>query len=1148
MGTYERTTTYQSAATTDDGAYYNGAYAGAQVWYWVGRRLTGTTGAWVTYLFPVPADVDPDAITSVTLKLWSNGAGTSAATVRVKQGAGVAPASSGDQRPDTAYNAVGTTGEVDWGFTTTAAGQEAESPDISSRVISALNLIDQSTEKLSIHLGPDTAASGTANVQMYSRDYNTDTALRPTLVIVETLTDNPTMTPSVVGATTAVNTPDVSSSYTLSYTNGTALVGSKDNTATGSRTATLYLPPGTSASYGHADGFPVAVWLHGGFFNEGSRNELPSALRDGLLSRGVAVLTPDYRLTEAIADGFEYLANGNEASFPLGIHDVKVAIRYLTLDHAGSNLYDIDTQQVLMTGHSAGTSIASFVAFTKGDTATYSGMYPGSWGAPDPVFYPNRWYRPAHVNRSNTASYPFDFHQNGDTVSDTTLDDFGITGLFLFAPAISLQNGVNATLTPDADARYFISLGRRYYVSRDAIGTIDTTVYGEMDVDKYIDPAAGTPTINEPYLGKADVVPDFPIGVVQGTSDVLTSKAAQYDTLVTALTNVGYIESGPTQGVTNSTGLSYYELSGVDHDGAKSNATGIANFFDWYDAISTPVTGGTAEPTAVAATATVPAAAWGVETPATVVAAVTAVPAPVWGAGWLLSSTTSIATIAAQAGVGGGFTTPTVVSAVASIPAPETTGGGGTSAAVLVTTSTVPAPAWGAGWVLSSVTATSAIPTPGAVGNSVVSPSTVVATSTTPTPSWGAGWVLSSVTATTTIAAQAGVGGGFTTPATVGAAVAVPTTSWGAGWVPTTVTASTTIPVPDTASGGTATPSTVAATTTIPSAGWGQSILLSVVTGTTAIPSLGWRSAPTVAVVAATTTIPSAAWSRVSPATAVTATSTTPAPTWGAGWLLSTVAASSSVPQPSLATGAAGVVVAAQTAVPAPSWGAGWVLSTITAVTEIRAQAGVGNGLATPSSTNVTTAVGAPSWGAAWVLTVTTAQTTIPMPDTAGGMTMPPVAITATAGVSAPSWGAGWVLTSTGSTSTIPSTGWGTSRTPTVVGIFTAIPAPAISGGGIGTVSPVTATTTIPSPTSVVGMEMSVAPVAAISYVMAPTIEYGSVIAVMAVAVLVSIGAARPSALPTLLFSYSDGKSVTDGVVSYFDGVTEVPFGLEYTE
>lgn len=352
------------------------------------------------------------------------------------------------------------------------------------------------------------------------------------------------------------------------YHHGTSLA-SKDTPASGTdRSADIYTPLGTAP----AAGWPTLIWIHGGFGTSGSRGTIPKDLIYGAVSRGYAVVPVDYRLYEIILAGSEFLANGNELSFPSNIHDVKVLIDFLRLDQAGAKTYNLDVHKTILVGFSAGAQIAQFVAYTKGDTATYEGLDSSSWNL-----------RPAPMGRANnTSNYYYDFNQNGMT----GIDDFTVRGMFMFAGATSLQRGVDPTHTPDSNVRIAISAGRRANISRSVdYSGADASTFGELDPDKYLSPAAGTPVPSDPYLGKAPVVPDYPIGYVRGTSDILVTKAAGYTPLESALIANGYISGAPTTNVTNPDGLSYYEVSGIGHDAMEYNAVGISRFFEWLDAV-----------------------------------------------------------------------------------------------------------------------------------------------------------------------------------------------------------------------------------------------------------------------------------------------------------------------------------------------------------------------------------------------------------------------------------------------------------------------------------------------------------------------------------------------------------------------------------
>lgn len=427
------------------------------------------------------------------------------------------------------------------------------------------------------------------------------------------------------GGTSGVRAAAATVSTGVAYTNGVALAA-KDTTDGGARNMDVWVPQGTPPS----GGWPLALWIHGGFFTSGDKSTVPLWWVWQMVARGFVVASVNYRLTEQILQGFEGLASGNEQGFPLSIHDTKVAINFLRKDAAGANTYKANVNRLVLFGYSAGGSIAQMVAYTKGDTATYSGAVSSSWTRPGPM------------GRTTTGTpFLFDFNQNGDT----GIDDFTVRGVFLWAGATNLQRGVDGAYTPDVNARLAISDGRRCYVSRSttALSSIDANTYNEVDVDEYLNPAAGTPTASRPYLGRTPTVPNFPIAYARGTSDILVTKEAGYDPLQTALAGIGYSGTSPTTNVSNSTGLSYYEVTGVDHAGMESNATGLVHSLTWLDGINT---GGA---TNGSVTVTAPGA--------TVAVASGIVPAPISGGATTTAPGVAAATGTAAASSSGGVTT-----------------------------------------------------------------------------------------------------------------------------------------------------------------------------------------------------------------------------------------------------------------------------------------------------------------------------------------------------------------------------------------------------------------------------------------------------------------------------------------------------------
>ena len=100
----------------------------------------------------------------------------------------------------------------------------------------------------------------------------------------------------------------------------------------------LYIPGGEGP-------FPVLVWIHGGAWRAGSKNQ-PRGLE--WLDRGVAVASLNYRLSQ-------------HAVFPAQIEDCKSAIRWLRA-HAGE--YRLDTDRLIARGASAGGHLVALLGVT----------------------------------------------------------------------------------------------------------------------------------------------------------------------------------------------------------------------------------------------------------------------------------------------------------------------------------------------------------------------------------------------------------------------------------------------------------------------------------------------------------------------------------------------------------------------------------------------------------------------------------------------------------------------------------------------------------------------------------------------------------------------------------------------------------------
>jgi acetyl esterase/lipase len=93
----------------------------------------------------------------------------------------------------------------------------------------------------------------------------------------------------------------------------------------------------------------VAIYVHGGAWRAGSREDVPVA---ALLRHGIAIASVDYQLSI-------------QARFPAQVHDIKAAIRFL---RAKADTLRIDTERIAIIGSSAGGHLAALTGLTNDHT------------------------------------------------------------------------------------------------------------------------------------------------------------------------------------------------------------------------------------------------------------------------------------------------------------------------------------------------------------------------------------------------------------------------------------------------------------------------------------------------------------------------------------------------------------------------------------------------------------------------------------------------------------------------------------------------------------------------------------------------------------------------------------------------------------
>ena len=104
----------------------------------------------------------------------------------------------------------------------------------------------------------------------------------------------------------------------------------------------LYLPAA-------GEDLPLIIYLHGGAWLTGSKNQLPAI---GYVEKGYAVASVEYRFSQ-------------HAIFPAQLEDVKAAVRWL---RANAGEYGIDPDRFAAWGQSAGSHLAIMLGVTDGVT------------------------------------------------------------------------------------------------------------------------------------------------------------------------------------------------------------------------------------------------------------------------------------------------------------------------------------------------------------------------------------------------------------------------------------------------------------------------------------------------------------------------------------------------------------------------------------------------------------------------------------------------------------------------------------------------------------------------------------------------------------------------------------------------------------
>jgi acetyl esterase/lipase len=139
---------------------------------------------------------------------------------------------------------------------------------------------------------------------------------------------------------------------------------------------------------------PVLVFVHGGGWWEGSKDECPGTT---FAQNGYAIACLDYRLGRPDPD-----ACPAEFVFPVQIHDVKAAVRWL---RKNAQLYELDSDHIGVLGDSSGGHLAALLGTSFGVTELTGDANPGYSDAVQAVV---DWFGPIDVTQESTIVFEDD--------------------------------------------------------------------------------------------------------------------------------------------------------------------------------------------------------------------------------------------------------------------------------------------------------------------------------------------------------------------------------------------------------------------------------------------------------------------------------------------------------------------------------------------------------------------------------------------------------------------------------------------------------------------------------------------------------------------------------------------------------------------
>lgn len=574
--------------------------ANSATWLWMGRHTSTSLATCAGYRFFIPWNVE--TITAASFSFMPNNTGTWYGSILAERSPAAAWANTSTDRPHARYDAAVTAGAtpVVWNQTTSVSTGTRRSSTLTAADLQA-----------ALDANPTHSTDGTwvgiifkgdigaqAQIQAFTRESGT-VGNRPQLNLTyDPLVIDVTATPSTVNVTATPREPvALRGFYGVSYN----VSGHGDG---GWRDMNIVVPADPTPSG------KTIIFVAGGYFINTSRGRIPSAFVEYFTKLGYTIVDPSYK--PSVVNVFINV----EPSFPEPPQDMRVLRDWLDTNGAS---YDIDTTQMVITGHSAGGHIALWTALTDGDTTVYTG------------------YQNVGNNRRNAVGQTRpSFDLDAGFTTQTPLK-----GVFVWAAPVSMWltsqiGGAQGTAN---------TLTRRTYMG-EVSGQSIAQSNDELDLDGYI---AGTSTV----YGATTHEPTIPIGFATGLSDTTVPKVGAIDALVDALSTSGFTYDMPAVGTVTATGLTQFEYT-ADHDTVITVPESLYVLEAWLDGVmAEEVIDVTAEPATVSVNAA--------EQAVTVAIGAVAEPATV---------TVDVATQAASAIEGSGaVATPSTVSVTAAVQA-----------------------------------------------------------------------------------------------------------------------------------------------------------------------------------------------------------------------------------------------------------------------------------------------------------------------------------------------------------------------------------------------------------------------------------------------------------------------------------------------